>query len=366
MGKRVRLNIVHLVLMVAVLAAIPGPMFSDHQQAAEAQGQGLKWKLSKGSGPAGKTITAFSQGGGWEEGSTVVVEGRIKGSKKTLTLCQTEVKDNGQWSCKITIPKSADGKVSITVSGSQIISATTQVFNVTEDDKGGNDKGGSDNNRRGNGGRENNLVPIPPPPAIQGPAQECDSQPGGCEEVARKINLGRLIFLCLTDPNTILGCRALINQWDRTTALPPDAEMVLTQLECVNQITDLKSGRKVSLLLELIRLGLTDCQALLPLRDTPLPQPPLEIAPSIPLPECIPGQTGVVIECAENPSEQFRPEPLPVVPPVAPEDLPTFGNVLDSLESPPAAPSASLVQEQHDEIRAGVCANVPAGAGGCP
>jgi hypothetical protein len=355
-----------LSVVVAVVAALCAPLALPGRLSASAADQ-LRWDLSSGSGSPGKKVTASSLDGDFPVGATITVVGKEKGSKKTFTLCKAEVQPNGNWSCNFTVPKSADGKITISLSSDALTGSTSEDFTVKDSEKGGDKKGG--NSDRGGkhrrGGEGDRLFPIAPPPSISVPRSDCDA---ACQKrfedlrVAIKVSncAGSLKNNARVDPRlAAIGCRELAPGGNPLTA---EQERWVKTLECVR---DIAMAAVDPTLISLALLSISGCGDLLS-RTTPIPPPPLEVAPEIPLETCIPSQVGTVTDCAENPSQQFLPDPAPSVPPVSAENLPTFGDILGTVGDQVSAPSASMVQEQHDEIRSGVCAGLPEGVTGCP
>jgi hypothetical protein len=150
------LRFLMLSVVVVVVAALCAPLALPGRLSASAADQ-LRWDLSSGSGSPGKKVTASSLDGDFPVGATITVVGKEKGSKKTFTLCKAEVQPNGNWSCNFTVPKSADGKITISLSSDALTGSTSQDFSVKDSGKGGGgSKGGGNNGGGNNGGNGNN------------------------------------------------------------------------------------------------------------------------------------------------------------------------------------------------------------------
>ena len=343
-NKRFGLSVIRMLLAVSVAIAVLLPSFAA--PAGVAAEPAFQRKPS--SGPPGTKVKVTVTGVPPGEELTVEADGK--------PVCSFVSGNSGKGGCTFKAPKGSK-KVTITIKGPNVGQADLAPFTVTKDDKdnGGNDSGGGNNggNRGGKrgGAGDRGLVPIPAPPNIRVPRSNCDAR---CQYQLRLAERGVKEINCVT-----FGVNDCLELIFGTNPLPAGAQRAIESVQCTIEIASaiITFGADTPL------LAISGCGDLIS-RQTPLPQPPLEVAPELPLDECFPAQVGTVTDCAESP--RFEPASVPFDLPEQVEAPPTFGDILDSLDSVPAAPSASLVQEQQDEIRAGVCANVPAGAGGCP
>lgn len=352
------LRVVYLVVALALVVGAGGGVALLPQTAKAKPG----YNFSPRSGPPGTKVK-------------VTVSGAPAGAKLTVTgdgsaLCSITVNNKGDGSCTFSAPKGS-GSMKLTITGDKVDPGGTSIgtFKITKDNNGngggggnnkkGNNNKGKNNNDNNNTGRGSRLHPIPPPPNIR-VQKACDT--AKCKELTNNAIQGAKIINCIDSgtnpfPLTGLGCRDLL---PGGSPLPEEEERALKTAECLLDIAGAWS------LPGLLLLGISGCGDLIS-RQTPIPPPPLEVAPSFPMPDCMPSQIGTVTDCAENPIQQR------ITTPEVPFDLdstapvpPSFDDVLNSIDSPTSDPSASMVQDRQGAIRGNVCAQLPAGTGGCP
>lgn len=347
MNTRIAVRVIQLMLTLAVMAAVAGLGVLMPQNAAAEPAFDFKPK----SGPSGTKVKLTATGLNPNEELTLEGNGKA--------LCSFTSSNNGKGGCTFKVKGSKDLKLTLT--GSNVSRSDVGTFTVTKDDKdreggnnggngGGSDRGGSRGGDRGDPGIADRILH---------PFGRCADDPDRCRRFADDAENARRVASCLLDTPLFAGCRL---PGDDT---PPDP--VGSALQCLQAQLLLVANPLVGF--PSLLLGACGEN---PIDTSRLPDPPLTNAadpgcafgqPASATPECLGGASP---DTGNLTPVNIPAEPGPDNPSVSPDDLPTFGDILDSLNTPSSAPSASLVQEQHDEIRAGVCANVPAGPGGCP
>lgn len=352
-----------LAIILAAGVAVPSILWPANASAAAG------FNFSPKSGPPGTKVTVSVTGA--PAGESLTVEGN------GAALCGIKVGGNGSGECTFTVPKNS-GNISLKITGDKVGSSDIGTFKVTNDkdkddkdnnknndkDKGkknnGNNGGNShnrkgDNNKGAGSGRgfdpnaigRNLLDRLGVPPA---------------REFGEETDRARRALLCAVDAveGAPLGCDL--------GGGPVNTNLLDASASCVSGV--LTTGKLGGVYGVLIGLGLGVCD--FPYVGPPPPEPPLT-SPS--QPNCAFGQPDAAsIECL---GELSPPDGnlTPTGPQPATNSLlelpeiqfvpPTFDDILGSLNSPSAAPSATLVQEKHDDIWTGVCSSLPFIAGGC-
>jgi hypothetical protein len=342
------LKIIRSVLMFVVIAALLGPaILPQPTLAAEPE-----FNFSPKAGPPGTKVTVTASN--LPPNEQIVVKGDGK------TLCSFTSGSNGKGTCSFKVPKGRSFSIILTgpnVSRSEI--GTFKVTNGGGDKKGsGGGHGGRSNGQRGdNGGNSRQGGHGGVLDRVLHPAGHCADDPEACRRFADEAENARRVGDCLVGGVPFFGCHL---PGDET---PPDP--IASSLDC------LSTG--LSLLVNPLALGallLGACD--IPVDTGPLAAPPLTDPSDA---DCAFGQPSASSPACLGPTTpsggnltQVSPQPElgPDAPSVSSEDYPTFGDILDQFGANTSEPSASMVQDQQNEIRGEVCASVPTGAGGCP
>jgi hypothetical protein len=327
------LRFVHLALIFILVAAMVGPLVLVPQNAAAQPG----FNFSPKSGPPGTNVTVTVSEA--PSGEKLTVEGNGK------ALCSFKTNNNGKGECTFIVPKGS-GSISLELTGPKVGHSDIGTFNITQSNNG--QKGG--NNRKNNspafrdalwcglslvkagtkglGGVPEGLLNsavgcrkvIPGTPPLS-PGEERTIRRVGCASSAVKLGLG---IAALTGVETV-GVGALLGLGIGTTQLT------------ICGITEAEEAAK-----EYLREHGLDPDNITPVEDLgPLPSGPSSLP------------TSVV------PNAGFTAQP-------AVQNIQTVEEIRTTVEQQVSAPSVDSIQEQQTEIRADVCASLPAGAGGCP
>jgi hypothetical protein len=354
--KHARLRFIHLALIFTVMAAMIGPMVFVPQGAAAK----AAFNFSPKEGPPGTKVTVTVSGA--PSDAKLTVEGNGK------SLCNINVGKNGKGNCTFSAPKGS-GSVKLVITGDKVGHSDIGTFNVTESNDGGNNGG---NNRPDANGLLGCTIGVLKGAATSGAAK---ARLGVVEGAA----------------GALLGCRGLTPQGQNLT---PQEEALIKNLSCgfdtLGLVPATASAASAAALPVSAGLGarlfpiagalLTGAQVGLCIAEKIDEAATADLIRrsgfnphTIPTAEelGIPANTPLSTVPQQSTTVQPIPQNVPTVEDIQVEvrqGAPTFGDVLESVNSRTSAPSATMVQNQQSNIRTNqVCPNAPAnGAGGCP